>query len=98
MVSIMKNIKEGKGMIGSRGASMYQLIREGLSDEVPSEQRHEGNERKSHGNIQRKRVPLVKGFEAGVCPLAFSRKGKNTSMTRGQFTRGVVENGLERNK
>lgn len=58
---------------------MYQVIKEGLSDEGPSEQTHEGNERKSHSNILRKRFPPVKGFEAGVCPLAFLGMAKITA-------------------
>lgn len=70
------------------GASMYQVSREGISDEVPSEQRHEGNERKSHGNNKRINVPRsrrrkCKGSEAGVC-LMFSGKSKEASMNGGE--------------
>lgn len=73
-----------------KSSSIYQVIREGLFDEVPSEQRHEGKERKSHGRREFPEEEGVsafssqcKGCEAGVC-MMFSRNSKETSMTGGK--------------
>lgn len=84
----MRKIKEEKE--SDRDTSLCQIIRAGLSDEVPSEQRHEGFERKSHVIRWRKRIlrsrrSRCKGSEAGVC-WVFSRNSKKASMTGGQCT------------